>query len=265
MTEEQKKQVRQALIRYLERYGQPVAMVSAETVAQATGAQWMNVTEHEWLLLAQQVGFYEGHPATADTSTNLFIRLICNDARNQPANYWLSSAESNGKTFAALQYARTNNDVYYLPCKAQMNIRTFMQALLQACMLPPCDDPALILLAFISGMEDKSDPLIIVDDAHLLKERVFNKLQQVMLRSGDGCGFVVLGAKALYERAHMAGALPQQNLILNPASADDIALICAANGVDGKEAQIRIVNDCSGSLRTIRELIEEQTAPAIAA
>src|SRR6185437_13725271 len=107
MTNEQKRQVRDALIRYTSNFdtqthaSESLQGISSSTISQVKNNNWELLSERLWHHIARQVGFYCGEWQPADTSAYLLLRILFSDAQHYAMAYGIAIGTGMGKTFAA--------------------------------------------------------------------------------------------------------------------------------------------------------------------
>src|ERR1043165_4447123 len=107
MTNEQKKQVKDALVRYAANFdtqqqaAESLKGVSASTISQIKNNNWELLSERMWHHIARQVGFYCGEWQPADTSAYLLLNILFGDAQHYAMTYGIAFAKGTGKTFTA--------------------------------------------------------------------------------------------------------------------------------------------------------------------
>src|SRR3954471_21288376 len=118
MTNEQKKQVKDALMRYVNKCGtQTIASenldgVSTSTISLVKNCKWELISDRLWQNIARQVGFYCGEWQPADTSAYLLLRILFSDAQHYTMTYGIAFSEGLGKTFTAGRYLHEHGNVH---------------------------------------------------------------------------------------------------------------------------------------------------------
>jgi len=177
-----------------------------------------------------------------------------------------------GKTFTATQFARGNAGVIYIKATACHNRHTLLEDLaIVAGISAHSEAPELFkrLLAFV---EEQHAPLIIVDDAHKLKDRALHTLQQLFGALKGVCGLVLMGNEVLRERI---GILTRHHELYRTMGgafitsygqwAADIETICKTNGTEDPAQIAQAVRKHYGSLHGLKETIAAPVTARMAA
>lgn len=278
MTHEQKLQVKNALLRYIENFDtqqQAAASlqdVSATVVSQIKNNNWGLLSDRLWQHVARQVGFYCGEWHAADTCASLLLNILFNDAQNYAMAYGVAVSAGLGKTFTAKNYQHNREQVYYMPCNKEHNRRSFMTALMQCAGIDVKGTMPELVNTFIARMKNKDLPLLILDDAHLLKDRVM--LTNTL---AGAAGIVMMGNDELRQRItsgtqtdkhgydKIYNTFGRRFITLGKPGPNDVALICKANGIADEQIIAAIANECKDNLRPIAALVERYKSDKIAA
>ncbi len=284
MNHEQKKQIKDALVRYAAHYTNADAVansmdgVSATTVAMVTNYNWDMVSEAQWGMLARQVGFYCGDWKYAETTASLLLRVLLNDAQNYAMVYGVAMAAGTGKTFCTTQYARTNNNVVYITGRSTYNRKTFIAALLQVCDytdIPESTPDRLKMAATLIAA--KTQPLIIIDEAHLLKDRVLHLIVLLAEYLNGQAGLILMGDSSLRTRIVEGVRLKKPGfddiykmtgrrfVTLGNAAPADVQAVCRANAVNDEDTIAYITTESNGNLHIATSLITQIVRTGIAA
>lgn len=283
MRAEQKMQVRDAFMRIVSRVSAHslnipgVDNLDTEIIQTIGSGDWEHVEDDQWMSLARQVGFYCGEWQAVDTDFDMLLRILMNDARRTGSAYLVTAGEGTGKSFSARRYARHDGAVFYVQASPEMNRSSFLKALTRAAGLP-VDGPVPAQVALLtSNLECCNEPLIVIDDAHKLKERVLFFLCQVCRHFSGIAGVVVLGRRALKERIVEHARMDRPGyrdfyqkhrsrfVSFVRASKKDMSAVCTANGVTDEEAVATIVLKSDGDLHQVVEMIGERNRLEIAA
>ena len=283
MTHEQKLQVKEALVRYtasfetIELTAASLESITPTIISQVQNDNWQMLSDRTWYQLARQVGFYCGDWVAADTSVSLLLRILFGDAQHYAMAYGIAVSPGLGKTFSAGQYIREQENVFYLACNAEHNQRSFMSALLQAAGIMPSGSLPYMIQKFTNTISAENEPLLIIDDAHTLKDRVLHLLVRLANGLTGLSGIVMMGADNLRQRitegvqAKKTGfdkiynTFGQRFVTLSRLSPKDIEVVCRANGVEDMYTIASIAMGCNGSLHKIASLINQYRQMKIAA
>lgn len=274
MTNEQKQQVKDALMRYIceaatQNQVVPLKGINDAVIAQVKNNNWELISEHTWYSIARQVGFYCGEWQCADTSAYMLLRILFSDAQHYAMSYGIAMANGLGKSFSARQYAREVGNTYYMPCTDTLNRKTFLVALAHAADRQLKGTVPDMMHDFVAFIREQDEPLIVIDDAHKLKDRVLHFLILLTNSLAGNCGIVIMGNDELrmriiegvrmnkegYELIYKS--IGRRFITLGQLGPKDITLICEANSVTDEATIAFIEKECSGTLQHIEHLVEE--------
>jgi hypothetical protein len=269
MTAAQKTQITHALMRYIDRFATvqdalaTLQGISLPTVNTIKSGRTSLVSNKTWYQVAAQVGFYCGDWRPADTHTALHLRAICTDARYEARPSALIAPRGWGKTYTAVGYTKQHEHVYYVCGSVAYNRLGLIHALLQSCGLRTTGDVREAIKLFGVFIKDCQAPLVIVDDAYLLRDRALHLLTQLITDSYGEVGWILLGTEQLAERVawstnhnglfHLIGK-SYHRPIASPAC--ELVEVCAANGVYEREQIARIRHTCSrGGMHGVQDAL----------
>lgn len=286
MTNEQKTQVRDALTRYTAGYPtQAVAAASLQGISPATLSQiknnnWELISEKMWHHIARQVGFYTGAEATgwqpADTGAHLLLRILMGDAQHFGMAYGIAMAPGLGKTFTASHYMQENGYAYHMPCSAGSNRRSFLAALLALCGIHTRGTVPQMMAALTTHLTQAGEALLILDDVHLLKDRVLQLVVILANELAGKMGIILMGDNMLRTRI-IDGVMEQRPgyddlfrtigrrfVTLASLAPHDAALVCRANNLNDEGAIAHIMCECA-TLHEVKDMVQHYTTAAKAA
>ncbi len=275
MTNEQKKQVRDALVRYVQKFetqtraAESLEGVGISTISQVKHNNWELISDRLWHNIARQVGFYCGEWQPADTSAHLLLRILFSDAQHYAMTYGIAIGEGLGKTFTATRYVRENDHTYYLAGNKEHNRRTFITALLHAAGIAAKGTMPEMIQAFTDHIGNREESLVIVDDAEKLKDRVLHLLVFLVNSLSGNSGMVMLGGDQLRTRIiegvrmkktgfeEIYKSIWQRFITLGYPGPKDVELVCRANGVYDEAIINHIKEESKGNLHAATLLIQE--------
>ena len=275
MTNEEKQMVRNALMRYVSGFptqgmaAESLQGISAPVISNVKNDNWEAVSEQMWHNLAKLDGYYSPGWNTANTGAYLLLNILLRDARHFGAIHCAGICSGQGKTYVAQQYKLQYNNVLYVTGSEPHNKRSFFTALFHALGLtghPPVFEMTELLAAKIHETEQ---PLLIIDDAHLLKDRVLHAAVLLAQKLEGVLGVLFLGDHSFKSR--IANGFEQKKagydeiykvlyskFIGLPNDADsDIELVCRANGITGMDSIAKIISGSSGDLHQAVQFIRQ--------
>ncbi len=285
MTNEQKKQVKEALVRYVSNFDtQTLAAESLEgitgsTISLVKNNNWELVSERLWQNIARQVGFYcgTGNQLPADTSCYLLLRILFSDAQHYAMTYGIAIGDGLGKTFAATRYTKEHEDTFYVAGLEQYNRKSFLTALMCAAGIEPKGTVPEMMQQFAADISSLEEPLIIIDDAHKLKDRVLHLLVILANSLAGSAGIIILGGETLRMRIiegvrlkkigydDIFKSIGRRFITLGTLGPKDVELVCCANGVFDEDTIHHINEEADNNLHIVTKLIHEYRQMKIAA
>ncbi len=283
MTNEQKKQVQDALMRYVGKFDtQSGAAASLDGVTSATishikNNNWEILSDRMWNNIARQVGFYCGDWQAADTNAYLLLRILFSDAQQYAMAYGIAMAEGVGKTYAAGQYIREHENTYYVAGTEELNRNSFMKILLTSAGISTHGTVPEMLRLFTDYMKGMEASVLIIDDAHRLKDRVLHLLVMLANSISGKAGIVITGSDKLRIRIlnginqHKPGfedlykSIGSRFITLLSPGPRDVELVCRANGIIKEELLQLIVDESQNNLHKASRLITQYAAYDLAA
>jgi len=274
MTNEQKKQVRDALVRYSGSFetqtlaSESLRGVSSSTISQIKNNNWELLSEHMWYHIARQVGFYSGEWQPADTSAYLLLRILFGDAQHYAMTYGIAMGEGLGKTFTAAHYVRENDNTFYIGCSEDFNRRSFMTELLHAAGIDATGTVPEMMELFATCVCEKEEPLLILDDAHKLKDRVLHLIVLLANAMMGKAGIIIMGGENLRSRIiegvrlkkigfeDIFKSIGRRFITLASPGPRDVELICRANSIHEEDVISHVKEECKNNLHAAAHLIQ---------
>ncbi len=283
MTNEQKRQVREALIRYTANFdtqtqaAESLQGISSSTISQVKNNNWELLSERLWHHIARQVGFYCGEWQPADTSGYLLLRILFSDAQHYNMAYGVSMETGLGKTFTAGQYTREQENVYFMAGSTEYNRKSFMTLMLRSAGLDATGTVPELMSRFADHVAAQEAPLVIIDDAHKLKDRVLHLLVLLANSLAGKAGIIIMGSPELRMRIvegvrlkkvgfdEIYKSIGRRFITLTTLAMKDVEAVCRANGVHDDDIIEYITSECGNSLHAASRLIHQYTQMNIAA
>lgn len=283
MTNEQKRQVKDALARYVAGFpSQALAAdslqgISASTISQVKNHNWELLSDRLWLLIARQVGFYCGQWQDADTSPYLLLRILFGDAQHYTMSYGVAMPTGLGKTFAARRYTQLHAGAYTLAARADHTRKSFLSALLTTIGCQPLGTVPQMIASVTTHLATADEPLLIIDDTHLLKDRVLHMLVLLANSLAGQAGIVLLGNDTLRTRIidgvrlkkpgydEIYRTIGRRFITLGALGPNDVGLVCQANGLTDEQTISQLTASCQGSLHPLPALLQQITEHKMAA
>ena len=276
MTNDQKRQVRDALVRYVNKFdtqgmaAESLHGISTSTISQVKNNNWELLSDRLWHQIARQVGFYCGEWQPADTSAYLLLRILLGDAQHYAMTYGISVGYGLGKTFTAGHYVRENENVFYMAGSEHLNRKSFMTTLMTNAGLEAKGTVPELMLQYAVHLSGQEQALLILDDAHKLKDRVLHLVVLLANSLAARTGVVIMGNDQLRSRIldgvrlkkvgfdDIYKSIGRRFITLGSLGPKDIELVCRANGVDEEGSITHIKEECA-DLHAVSQMIMQQT------
>jgi hypothetical protein len=274
MTNEQKQQVRDALVRFVNKFdtqaraAENLEGISTSTISQVRNNHWELLSDRLWYHIARQVGFFTGEWQAADTSSYLLLRILFSDAQHYGMTYGIAIGKGLGKTFTAARYAQENSNTYYMEGNEQMNRKSFMTLLMKEANMSYKGGVPEMMQYFADNIEQKEEPLLIIDDAHKLKDRVLHLLVLLSNSLAGKAGIVMMGDDTLRTRIidgvrlkkvgydEIYKSIGRRFITLNSPGPKDVELVCNANGLYHEDVVAAVKEECNNDLHAATTLIQ---------
>jgi len=275
MTNEQKAQVRDALVRYVSGFSsqtlaaESLQGISASTISQVKNNNWELLSDRLWHTIARQVGFYCGEWQPADTGAYLLLRILFSDAQHYAMAYGIAISKGLGKTFTAGHYTRENDNTFYIACNEEYNRKTFMLSLMKGAGLDTKGSVPQMMEQFAGYITSLEEPLLILDDAHKLKDRVLHLVVLLANAMAGKAGIIVMGGNELRMRIvegvrlkkvgfdEIYKSIGRRFITLGSLGPKDVELVCRANGVYDDDLISHITDTCDNNLHNAVQQIHE--------
>jgi hypothetical protein len=282
MTLEQKRQVREALMRYTANFDTQAEAaagldaVSSSTISLIRNNNWELLSDRLWHHVARQVGFYCREWQAADTSAHMLLRILFSDAQHYAMAYAIAMSAGLGKSFTLAHYAKTNENVICISGKDTHNRRSFLQTMLQSLGEAPETSTKEMMKQLVAAICAKDQPLVVIDDAQHLKDRVLLLLALIAAELSEKAGIVIMGDATLRMRiiegvrmkragfAEIYKIIGRRFITLNSISDADTEAVCRANGVHDEDVIACIAAD-SNNLHAVTSHIVQHLDRRIAA
>lgn len=283
MTQDQKRQVREALLRYTDQQtnqneaAKQLRGISSATLSLVRSSNWQAVSDSMWQLIARQVGFYGGDWHAADTSAHLLLRILMGDAQRHHVGHYVCMPSGLGKTYTASWYMRQHDEVYYIAGNSGLNRRGIIAQLMQQTGQEEHALTKVMLLQLSAYFAERENTLLVVDDAHLLPDRALTVISRIAAAMGTHAGLLIMGNTMLHNRIvegarlgiagfeTLYGLCRKKAVVLQQLQANDVELVCCANGITDAGVIQYITASCGSNLHHAACLITQYTRQKIAA
>lgn len=280
ITDIQKTEIRDALERYVRRYGsQKKAAASLKGISEGTlstilTGKFEKIGDDMWSRLRSQVC-----PATAgyrlvETSARMALLGYFSKMKEDSSVMWITGPAGVGKSTTAREFTEKTPNAYLLTCSQDMLRGDFMKELSAAIGL---DNAGMSiresLYAIIRYLVTLERPLLIFDEADKLKDTILLYFITIYNELEDRCGIVFLSTDAIKCRIErgvsynkigyneLYSRIARRFVPLKPASRQEVRDICEVNGVSDRKAVQEVLDDAAdgqNDLRRVKRCIIKQ-------
>ncbi|HBX44450.1 MAG TPA: ATPase [Porphyromonadaceae bacterium] len=242
--------------------------VSSATVSQMVNGNWELIKDEMWRNVAAQIGYTAEQWSVVKTRNFSELMFIYGDAQENSLVLAVIGDAGSGKTFAARYFQETNRRAYLLCCNEYWNRKLFLAELLTV-MGKDYSGYTVgeMMHEVVSGLKKQETPLLILDEADKLSDQVLFFFITLYNQLEDECGIVLQATNHLEKRLKRGIKLNKKGyneiwsrvgrkcVKLSGVSAEDIASVCAANGVNDTKTVDRIIDDSESDLRRVKRRI----------
>lgn len=273
MTQEVKQQIAGCLRAYVGKHpsqnkaANSLKNVSSATISQVLNNKWELIGDEMWRNIAAQTGYNARQWAFTETSTSRKLYWHFDDAKSDGGVHAVTGNAGCGKTAAAARYCGERENAYHVVCAEYWNRKTFLMELLEAMGIDPSGYPVgEMMRRAVKALKAKDAPLVILDEADKLGDQVLYFFITLYNQLEDDCGLVLLATDFLEKRVTRGVSLKKKGyneifsrvgrrfIGLPGNTSEDIAAVCAANGVTDAEAVRKIIDGSEADLRRVKKL-----------
>jgi DNA transposition AAA+ family ATPase len=262
LTLQEKDAIRDDLRVYCSKYrsqnkaAESLKSVSAGTVSTILNGKYETISDDMFRSIAAQIaGISASGWQIAETNASREIRYVMDDAQKWRNVTWVVGDAGTGKTAIAQIYATERKDVFYLECNEDMKKGEFIRELARVIGLKSAGYTLRelwdIIIAELIRMES---PLLVFDEADKLCDKLFYYFIQLYNRLEGKCGIIFMSTDYIQRRMDIGirynkkGYKELASRIgkfyeLDPATANDVYAVCAANGITDKSKINEIIRD----------------------
>ncbi|MAO42128.1 MULTISPECIES: ATP-binding protein [Leeuwenhoekiella] len=243
------------------------AMVSTATISQMIAGNWGMISDDMFRKVQGNLSIELDWKIAMTENLNEAYRY-CHAARMQGLALLISDNAGKGKSNAYKFYARRNENVMHVECKASWTKKTFVRHLLLAMGVQPIGTTEQMLEKWNDQIIRWAKPLLILDQADKLKDPQLDMFMEFYNDHEGHLGIILSGVQALRKRIErgiqhsktgydeLYSRVGRRHIELDPINRDDVAAICCANGVDDEEDITFIYDTFGGDFRRVRREIK---------
>lgn len=270
---EQKQQIKNALIAYIEQKGSQnkaskTIGVSGATLSQIVNSNWENIADEMWRKVSAQIGSKDNEWLTVRTRDFQLLEHLLTDAQEHSNVYGICGDAGSGKTEALKAYEKDNKNVFRMSCNEFWNRKYFLAELLSAM----GRDYSGLTVAEMMGeavrvLKSAEQPLLILDEADKLTDQVLYFFITLYNHLEDHCGIILIATDHLEKRIKRGLKLNKKGykeiysrigrkfIELKGVGSSDIQQICIANGIEDNKLIKEIIEDSEFDLRRVKRKI----------
>ena len=242
--------------------------VSAATISQMLNNNWELIKDDMWRNVAAQIGYKEEKWEAVETRGFKRLNKYLQDAQDNSLVMAITGDAGTGKTFTIKNYIANTRQAYLLCCNEYWNRKMFLSELLTSLGRDYTGfTVGEMMHEAVRTLKMQESPLLILDEADKLSDRVLYFFITLYNQLEDECGIVLCATNHLCKRIERGiklnkkgyneiwSRLGRRCIELKGVSAADITAICEANGITASDAIDNIINDSEGDLRRVRRKI----------
>lgn len=264
-----KQRIAVALRNYCDRYGSQgkaakALKMSSSMVSLMLTGDWDKISDQQWLTVAAGIGFKSERWEAVETTDFRILSAMLTDAQTGALVMSITGAAGSGKSFTCRYFAETHQSVYVVSCDSYWTRKDLTEELLTTM----GEDTAGLTLSALTRkvvrrLRMTDHPLLILDEADKLSDKVLNAFITLYNQLDGICGIVLIATSHL-EKKLLSGVrhnkqgyneiwsrLGRKCVPLNGVSAQDIVLVCEANGVTDEKLVSTIIADSESDLRRV--------------
>ena len=264
-----KQRIAVALRNYCDRYGSQAKAakalkMSSPMISQMLTGDWDKIADQQWHTAAAGIGYKEDRWEAVETADFVRLSAILSDAQENALVMSITGVAGSGKSFTCRHYAEMHRNAYVVSCDSYWSRKDLVEELLTVM----GEDTAGLTLAqmtrkAVRHLRMSETPLIILDEADKLSDRVLNAFITLYNQLEDICGIILIATSHL-EKKLLSGVrhnkqgyneiwsrLGRKCVPLAGVSAQDIVMVCEANGVSDGKAIDAIIADSDSDLRRV--------------
>lgn len=254
--------------------GKRIGDVSASTINNIVNKKYDNPalmpSDKMWNRIAAFLGLRKDWVLVEDYHNFKRVQVIANHAKVTHVAHAIISPPGLGKSATLKKISETTKNVFYIECDEHWSKKVLLNKLKQAMGLhieaqginDMFDD-------IVNHLATLDSPLIIIDEADMLKDGVLSLFVSLYNKTLGHCGFVISGSLYLRARIEKGVRLNKQAynnifsrigkdfIVLHPLDAKQIAGICIANDISDPNLITRVTNVANNDLRSVKAEIDK--------
>lgn len=270
---EQKQQIKNALVAYIEQKGSQnkaskTIGVSGATLSQIVNGNWENIADEMWRKVSAQIGNKDNEWVIVRTRDFQLIEHLLIDAKEHSNVYGIVGEAGSGKSEALKAFEKDNQHTYLLDCNEFWNRKYFLAELLTAM---GRDYSGLTVAEMMNEvvrlLKSQPIPLLMLNEADKLSDQVLYFFITLYNLLEGHCGIILIATDHLEKRIKRGLKLNKKGykeiysrigrkfIELKGVGSSDIQQICIANGIEDNKLIKEIIEDSEFDLRRVKRKI----------
>lgn len=243
--------------------------VSSATLSQMINGNWELITDEMWRTVATKTGYSRREWVVVKTGGFETMTSILTDAKNKAMVVAVTGDAGSGKSESIKVFAKSNKNVFHLVCSEYWNRKNFMTELLSQLSITNYGYTVGEMMAeIISTIKRRENPLIILDEADKLSDQVLYFFISLYNHLEDSCGIILCATNYLAKRIRKGvnsnrkgyeeifSRIGRKFVPMNCVTADDVEVVCKANGIEDDRVIDDIIARCELDLRRVKRLVQ---------
>lgn len=270
---EQKQQIKNALVAYIEQKGSQnkaskTIGVSGATLSQIVNGNWENIADEMWRKVSAQIGNKDNEWVIVRTRDFQLIEHLLTDAKEHSNVYGIVGEAGSGKSEALKAFEKDNPHTYLLDCNEFWNRKYFLAEMLTAM---GRDYSGLTVAEMMNEvvrlLKSQPIPLLMLNEADKLSDQVLYFFITLYNLLEGHCGIILIATDHLEKRIKRGLKLNKKGykeiysrigrkfIELKGVGSSDIQQICIANGIEDNKLIKEIIEDSEFDLRRVKRKI----------
>ena len=264
-----KQRIAVALKKYCDRYGSQTKASKAlgsstAMVSLMLSGEWDKISDKQWYGIASGVGYKEEKWEAVETADFVRLSALLDACREDSLVMSIVGRAGSGKSFTCRHYAETHRNIYHLSCDSYWSCKDLLEELLTQM----GEESSGLTMASMTRkvvriLRMTECPLIILDEADKLTDKVLNAFITLYNQLEGICGIVLIATSHL-EKKLLSGVkfnkqgyneiwsrLGRKCVPLAGVSAQDIVKVCEANGIHEEKIIDDIIAESDSDLRRV--------------
>ncbi len=172
--------------------------ISPAQMSAIRNGDWATVSIDRWNTIAAELKINDW--PTLETPNFLAIYDLCREAQENSRLMAIVGNPGMGKTTALRSYAKENPNAYYVHCRGTMRVGDFLREILRVMGINKEGSIDYMVVAISEELNKANEPVLIIDDAGKIIERIIKTLQTIYDNTEFHAGLVIAGVEELHSK-----------------------------------------------------------------